>query len=129
MFSDRVQNICVVPWLCPMNVIFCTPVRENEFEKCGLVVLRHLFKRVVPEECLMLILVRVQHSVIPTVPIAARVVHPDVIAKVGKLEGQGIGAIKDPSGTRVKEPMLKDHHGPLWPPVRDVFTVFTSLRP
>jgi hypothetical protein len=77
----------------------------------------------------MVILVRVQHSMIPTVPIPARVVHPDVITKVGKQECEGIGAIKYPSGTRVKQTMLKYHHRPLWPPVSYVFTVLSPLRP
>ena len=78
------SNIC--------NFLYSGPL-ENEFEECGLVILGHLLKGVVPEKRLVVIIIRVQHRMLPTVPIPSRVVHPDVIAEIGKQEGQGIGAV------------------------------------
>ena len=57
---------------------------KNEFEKCGLIILCHLFKRVVPIGLFVSIVIRVQISVMPAIAITSRIIHPNITSNVNQ---------------------------------------------
>ena len=61
-----------------------TGLTKHKLEKGRLIIFCHLFKRVIPESFCMLIIIGIKENVISAVTVASRIVHPNIVAEIGK---------------------------------------------